>query len=88
VKRSWRLRRQTSPSPDGQHRWIQAYQLLLQWTTSNELLNVGGDIVSTFHTAPAALPAGAYQEDQQEDHHAHRPLSSGLDPATSPPADE
>jgi hypothetical protein len=81
MKRSWRLRRQTSASPDGQRRWNHAYQLLLEWTIPNELLSVS---VSTSHPALALLPAGAYQEED----HAHRPVSSGLDSATSPPADQ
>jgi hypothetical protein len=28
----WRVRRQTSPHPDGQRRWDRAYLALLQWT--------------------------------------------------------
>jgi hypothetical protein len=81
MKRSWRLRRQASPSLDGQRRWNQAYQLLLEWTIANELLSV---CVSTSHPLPASLPAGVYQEED----HAHRPVASGLDAATSPPADQ
>jgi hypothetical protein len=81
MKRSWRLRRQTSSSPDGQRRWNQAYQLLLEWTIPNELRSV---FVSTSHSAPASLLAGAYQEED----HAHRPVSSRLDATTSPPADQ
>ena len=32
MKHPWRLRRQPTPSPSGQRRWNQAYQLLLAWT--------------------------------------------------------
>jgi hypothetical protein len=81
MKRSWRLRRQTSPSADGQRRWNQAYQLLLEWTTPTERLSVS---VSTSRPAPTSLPARA----QQEEDHAHCLVSSGLDAATSPPADQ
>jgi uncharacterized protein (UPF0548 family) len=31
MKRQWNIRRQTTALPDGQQRWDQAYQLLLEW---------------------------------------------------------
>jgi uncharacterized protein (UPF0548 family) len=32
MKRQWNIRRQTTALPDGQQRWDQAYQLLMEWT--------------------------------------------------------
>jgi uncharacterized protein (UPF0548 family) len=32
MKRHWNIRRQTIALPDGQQRWDQAYQMLLEWT--------------------------------------------------------
>jgi len=36
MRRQWRLRRQTTPYPDGQQRWDRAYHLLLQWSQTND----------------------------------------------------
>jgi hypothetical protein len=36
MKRQWRLRREVTPVEDGQHRWDQAYQHLLQWAVMAE----------------------------------------------------
>ena len=77
MHRQWRLRRQTHPSPDGQRRWNQAYQLLVEWTAPEES-------PCTAPTAAASRPAPT----DQEGDHAHRPVRSGLDPATSPTADQ
>jgi hypothetical protein len=77
MHRQWRLRRQTRPAPDGQRRWNQAYQLLMEWTAPDEPLGAAS-------TAPASLSAAAHQEGD----YAHRPIPSGLDPATSPTADQ
>jgi hypothetical protein len=77
MRRQWRLRRQTHPAPDGQRRWNQAYQLLVGWSTADEPPRAAP-------TAPASLSAPT---DQEADY-AHRPVSSGLDPATSPTADQ
>ena len=32
MKRQWNIRRQVTALPDGQQRWDQAYQLLMEWT--------------------------------------------------------
>jgi uncharacterized protein (UPF0548 family) len=32
MKRQWNIRRQTTAVPDGQQRWDQAYQMLMEWT--------------------------------------------------------
>ena len=32
MKHQWNIRRQTIAVPDGQRRWDQAYQMVLQWT--------------------------------------------------------
>jgi uncharacterized protein (UPF0548 family) len=32
MKRQWNICRQTTAVPDGQQRWDQAYQMLLEWT--------------------------------------------------------
>jgi uncharacterized protein (UPF0548 family) len=32
MKQQWNIRRQTTPLPDGQQRWDQAYQWLLEWS--------------------------------------------------------
>jgi uncharacterized protein (UPF0548 family) len=32
MKRQWNIRRQTTAVPDGQQRWEQAYQMLMEWT--------------------------------------------------------
>jgi hypothetical protein len=77
MHRHWRLRRQTHPCSDGQRRWNQAYQLLLEWTMLDEPLHA-------VPTVPLPLSAPANQEEDD----AHRPVSTGLDPATSPPADQ
>jgi hypothetical protein len=77
MKRPWRLRRQTAPSPDGQRRWNQVYHLLVEWTTACEPLSVSP-------TAPASVPAVVYQEAD----HAHCPVRPRLDPTTSPTADQ
>jgi hypothetical protein len=77
MHRQWRLRRQTHPSPDGQRRWNQAYQLLLEWTAP-------GEPFRTAPTAPVSLQAPANQEGD----YAHRLVSSGLDSATSSTADQ
>ena len=63
MKRHWRLRRQTTPLPDGQQRWDQAYQQVLQSTLVPP---------PTFPSTPA-LPLN------QEDHHAHSHLHPRLD---------
>jgi hypothetical protein len=32
MERHWNIRLQTTAVPDGQQRWDQAYQMLLEWT--------------------------------------------------------
>jgi hypothetical protein len=77
MHRQWRLRRPTRPSPDGQRRWNRAYQLLVEWTALDEPL----------HAAPSA-PASVSARANQEGDHAYRLVSSRLDPATRPTADQ
>ncbi|MGO8951163.1 MAG: recombinase family protein [Ktedonobacterales bacterium] len=48
----WRVRRQTTSSPDGQQRWDRAYQLLLQWTECPGLPPAGEALL------PATCPTG------------------------------
>lgn len=36
MKASWQLRRTTVAQPDGERRWDNAYQLLLQWSMDDE----------------------------------------------------
>jgi hypothetical protein len=74
MKRPWRLRRQTTPSPSGQRRWNQAYHLLLEWT----------DPPSTL----AAVHLEALPDADQEEHDAYCPVCESVDPATSPAADQ
>ena len=77
MKRQWRVRRQTHDCPDGQRRWTQAYQLLLEWTT-----------VGKPPTPRAATTMAPPVQANQEVHHAHCPVCPRLDPATSPAADQ
>jgi hypothetical protein len=77
MKRSWRLRRQTTPSLSGQRRWHQAYQLLLEWTDPP--------------SAMAAVHLEALRDADQEAQEAqdeYCPVCESLDPATSPAADQ
>ena len=74
MKRPWRLRRQTTPSPSGQRRWNQAYHLLLEWTAPS--------------SAMAAVHLAALPDTDQEEHEAYCPVGERVDPATSPPADQ
>jgi uncharacterized protein (UPF0548 family) len=32
MKRQWNILRQSTAAPDGQQRWDQAYQMLMEWT--------------------------------------------------------
>ena len=77
MHRQWRLRRQTHPVPDGQRRWNQAYQLLVEWTALDDPRRAAP-------CAPASLSVPANPEGD----HAYCPVSSRLDPTTSPPADQ
>ncbi len=77
MKRQWRLRRQTHACPDGQRRWNQAYQLLLEWTISGEP-----------PTPPTAATVSPLEDADQEANHAHCDVCPCLDPATSPAADQ
>ena len=74
MKRPWRLRRQTTPSPSGQRRWNQAYQLLLEWTDPP--------------SAMAAVHLEALLDADQEEPDEYCPVGESCDPATSPPADQ
>ena len=60
----WRVRRQTTSSPDGQQRWDRAYQLLLRWTECPALPPAGEALL------PATGPTGKPM--QAEVPHAHR----------------
>ena len=62
----WRVRRQTTSSPDGQQRWDRAYQLLLRWTERPGLAS------PTEALPPATCPTGKPM--QAEVPHAHRRL--------------
>lgn len=81
MHRQWRLRRQTRPAPDGQRRWNQAYQLLLDRTAPDEPLGAA-------RIASASLSAPMNSVANQEGDYAHRSVPSRLDPATSPTADQ
>ncbi len=74
MKRPWRLRRQTTPSPSGQRRWNQAYQLLLEWTDPP--------------SAMAAVHLEALLDADQEEQDEYCPVGERFDPATRPPADQ
>jgi hypothetical protein len=74
MKRPWRLRRQTTPSPSGQRRWNQAYHLLLEWSDPPSAL--------------AAVHLEARPDAEQEEHDANCPVCESFDPATSPTADQ
>ena len=75
MKRPWRLRRQTTPSPSGQRRWNQAYQLLLEWTDHPP-------------SAMAAVHLEALLDADQEEQDEYCPVGESFDPATSPAADQ
>jgi hypothetical protein len=74
MKRQWRMRRQTTPYPDGQQRWDRAYHYLLQWTQPVPP-NLSRPAVET----PPQVP---------EVHDASRHLCSGLDHPSSPGTDD
>ena len=67
-------RRQTTPSPSGQRRWNQAYQLLLEGTDPPRAL--------------AAVHLEALLEADQEEQEEYCPVCERFDPATSPAADQ
>ena len=68
----WRLRRRSSPRPDGQQRWDRAYRCVVQWTQPPQL-------------CPAAIPPPPRSASgQEEDHDDRSSLCAGLDPAPSP----
>ena len=77
MKRQWRVRRQTHACPDGQRRWNQAYQLLLEWTAPDES-----------PTTPTTATVSPPEDADQEATHAHCAVCPCLDPATSPAADQ
>jgi hypothetical protein len=72
MKRQWRIRRTTVRQVNGQQRWEQAYQNLLQWTCPTPDL--------TGQTGPASPPT-------QEVSHASSDLCAGVDLAASPSPD-
>jgi hypothetical protein len=74
MKRPWRLRRQTTPSPRGQRRWNQAYHLLLEWTDPPSALT--------------AVHLEALPDAEQEVHDAYGPVWESFDPTASSTADQ
>ena len=66
MKHQWRIRRELQPKPDGQRRWDQAYQHLLQWAqmTPPETANV---------PIPCSQP-------HQEVYHENSDLRTRVDP--------
>ncbi len=72
MKHNWRIHRQTIPLPNGQQRWDQVYQHLLQWTQVHR---------------PEPTPAPTIPN-SQEANHARSSVSSGLHLESSPRPDD
>jgi hypothetical protein len=75
----WRVRRQTTSSPDGQQRWDRAYQLLLRWTERPGLQPTAEALL------PATCPSG--KPTHVEAPHAHRRLRARFDAQPDAKAD-
>ena len=65
MKHAWKTRRTLLPQADGQRRWDQAYQLLLQWTqasvppppqTTEEVAHVSSDLCAGLDPKASADP--------------------------------
>lgn len=76
----WRVRRQTTSSPDGQQRWDRAYQLLLRWTERP------GFPPAAEARLPATCPSGKLM--QAEVPHAHRRVRARFDAQPDAKADD
>lgn len=71
MRHQWRCSRSFQEQPDGQHRWDQAYLLLVRWSCA-----APPDIGT-----PWAHPACADDaDDTEEGAHASSDLRAGLDP--------
>jgi len=66
-KRDWTIRRHCVATTDAQRRWDQAYQLLVQWSTTGP-------------EESSSAPAGA---SRQEEDYEDRFVCTGLNPTTS-----
>jgi hypothetical protein len=75
----WRVRRQTTNSPDGQQRWDRAYQLLLRWTERTGLPATAEAPLPT--TCPSGKPK------QVEMPHAYRRIRARFDAQPDAKAD-
>ena len=71
MRHQWHCSRSFHEQPDGQHRWDQAYLLLVRWSSTAQ----------PEVDPPLGEPAGAaHAEDVEEEAHACGDLRPGLDP--------